>query len=146
MKELGVVVRIEKDKGVIQLQSKGGCKSCGMNAYCHSTGTGTRELKLFLEGNKIVTGDVVEIETPARSLLTAAFLVFIFPLILSITAYFIVYSMTDRTELGLAGFFVCFILSEILVAWLDRSFGRGRFFEPRIVRMMDSGQEKKDAD
>ena len=137
MIETGKVVRIEEGKGVIQLESKGGCKSCGMNAICHSTGTSTRELKLELGGEKIIPGDIVEIETPARSVLTAAFLVFILPLLLSMAAYFIVYSSTGSTGLGLAGFFGCFILSEFIIAWIDKSFGRGRFFEPRIVHRLE---------
>ena len=140
MKEWGKVVRIEEGKGIIQLESRGGCKFCGMSGYCRSTGTGTRELKLGLGGKEITQGDVVEIETPARSLLAAAFLVFILPLLLSIATYFVVYSLTGRTGSGLLGFFGCFVLSEFLIAWIDKSFGRGRFFEPRIVRRLDSAK------
>jgi len=134
MKEFGEIVRIEGRKGIVQLESKGGCKSCGMNAYCRSTGESTRELKLELEGREYEPGDVVEIETAARSLLTAAFLVFILPLLLSTAAYFIVYALTKSTGLGLISFFGCFIVSEFLISWIDKSFGRGRFFQPRIVR------------
>ncbi len=134
MKEFGEIVRIEGRKGIIQLESKGGCKSCGMNTYCHSTGESTRELELELEGREYKPGDVVEIETPARSLLTAAFLVFILPLLLSTAAYFIAHAFTKSTGLGLISFFGCFIVSEFLISWIDKSFGRGRFFQPRIVR------------
>lgn len=137
MKELGKIIRIEGDKGIVQLESRGGCKSCGMNAYCHSTGADKRELKLDLGGRVYVPGDAVEIETPARSLLTAAFLVFILPLLLSMTAYLIVHALTGSTGLGLVGFFGCFILSEFLISWIDKTLGQGRFFEPRIVRRIE---------
>ncbi len=141
MRELGVIVRIEEGKGVIHLDSRGGCKSCAMNRHCHATGTGKRELQLGLGGRDYAAGDVVEIETPARSVLTAAFLVFILPLVLSGATYFLVYSMTASTGQGLLGFFGCFVLSEVLVAWIDKVFGRRQFFEPRIVRRIEQRLE-----
>lgn len=134
MRELGKLVRIEEGKAVIEMESKGGCKSCGMNNYCRATGTGNRELKLGMEGQGYYPGDIVEIETPARSVVTAAFLVFILPVILSIVAYFIVNKLTGHNGYSLLGFFGCFILSEFLIAGIDRTIGRRRFFEPRIVR------------
>jgi positive regulator of sigma E activity len=137
LKELGKIIRVEDDRAVIHMDARGGCKSCGMNAYCHATGTGRRELRLGLGGKEYAAGDIVEIETPARSLLTAAFLVFILPLILSITMYFIVFSITGSTGYGLLGFFGCFVLAEFLITWIDKAFGRRRFFEPRIVRRID---------
>jgi positive regulator of sigma E activity len=141
MRELGVIVRIEEGKGVIHLDSRGGCKSCAMNRHCHATGTGKRELRLGLGGRDYAAGDVVEIETPARSVVTAAFLVFIVPLVLSIATYFLVFSMTASTGQGLLGFFGCFVLSEVLIAWIDKVFGRRQFFEPRIVRRIEKRLE-----
>ena len=101
------------------------------------TGTGTRELTLGLHGRGFKEGELVEIETPARSLMTAAFLVFILPLVLSMAAYFIVFRLTGDTGYGLLGFFGCFVLAEVLISRIDRWFGRGSFFEPRIVRSVD---------
>lgn len=137
MIELGKIVRIENGKGVVQMDARGGCRHCGMNNYCHSTGTGKRELKLGLEGRDVAEGDFVEIETPARSVLTAAFLVFILPLLIAIGAYMGVYSLTKDNGYGLLAFFVLFVVSMILVSFIDRVFGRGRFFEPRIVRRVE---------
>ena len=139
MRELGRVVRIEEGKGIVQMEAQGGCKHCGMNTYCHATGTGTRELKLGLRGLDVSPGDVVEIETSARSLLTASFLVFILPLILSIVAYWGVHAATGDTGYGLLGFFGCFVVSEVLIYGLDKLFGKRRFFEPRIVRSVKAG-------
>ena len=134
MRELGKIIRINGTKGIVQMDAKGGCKSCGMNLYCKSTGPGNRELILELGNQTYSPGDLIEIETPARSFLMAAFLVFILPLLLSMTAYFVVYHMTQQTDYGLIGFFGCFVLSMFLIAGIDKIFGRKRFFEPRIVR------------
>lgn len=141
MRELGRVVRIEGEKGIIKLEARGGCRNCGINSFCRSTGTGERELKIDLGPRRVEPGDLVEIETRARTLLTAAFLVFIMPIILSVAAYIIIYSLTKRPNLGVAGFFGCFFASEFLIAWIDRSFGKRRFFEPLIVRINQSQVE-----
>ena len=134
MKELGKIIRIEGKRGIVHMDAKGGCKSCGMNLYCKSTGPGNRELSLELGDQPYSSGDLVEIETPARSFLMAAFLVFILPLLLSMTAYFVVYKLTQQTDYGLIGFFTCFVLSMLLIAGIDKLFGRKRFFEPKIIR------------
>ena len=87
---------------------------------------------------EIHPGDLVEIETPTRGFLTAAFLVFIFPLILSMTAYLMIDGQTGNSGLATGGFFGCFILSEIIIKWIDRLIGGKKIFEPRIVRRLES--------
>jgi positive regulator of sigma E activity len=143
MKEEGRIIKIDGQRVVVQLEAKGACSSCGMSHFCHSSGSDSREMSLEYHGTGISQGDLVEIETPARSVLSAAFLVFIFPLILSIIAYSIVYYATKSTGYGLIGFFGCFVLSELLVALFDRSFGRGKFFEPRILGLLDSRPDRQ---
>ena len=138
MIETGTLIRKEKGKAVIQMDVRGGCQSCGMNNYCRKTGTDKRELNLPLGDVKASPGDMVEIETPARSMITAAFLVFILPLLVSITAYTIVFSQTASQGISLGVFFGSFILSEFLVAVIDKVLGRGKYFEPRIVRRVNT--------
>jgi positive regulator of sigma E activity len=137
MIESGKIIEINKERCIIELDSKGGCANCGINNYCHTSGTAKRNLNLKLEGRKFEEGDLIEIETPAHSLLTAAFLVFILPLILSTIAYSIIYSLTNRTGWAIISFFGIFVLSEFLIAWIDRIWGKGRFFEPRIIQKLN---------
>jgi len=139
MKELGRVISIENSKGIVELSPHGGCKNCAMNNVCHTTGEGKRVLSVRLRGKMYNPGDTVGIETPARSHITAAFLVFILPLILSMAAYGLVYTATKNQGYGLAGFAVAFILSEFLIAWIDKHFGKSRFFEPSIVQKLGKG-------
>lgn len=136
MKEIGTVIRIEKNNCVIQIEPEGGCSHCSMNSCCKGMGTGKRELTLKRGNLEIHPGDVVEIETSTRGFLTAAFLVFIFPLILSMTAYLIIDAQTGNSGWATVGFFVCFVLSEIMIGQLDRLLGRKKLFEPRIVRQI----------
>jgi len=136
MKEFGTVVRIEENDCIIEIQPQSGCGHCSMNTCCSGTDSGKRELTLKRGNMKMNPGDVVEIETPARGFYTAAFLIFIFPLFLSMTAYMIVEAQTDSSKLAIAGFFGCFVISEILIGWIDRLFGRKKVFEPHIVRRL----------
>ena len=134
MREAGTVTKMDDQNAVVRLESRGGCSHCGMRGLCRSTGDGIRELTLDSAGIQIREGDTVEIETPARSVLMASFLVFILPLLLSTAAYFVAVGMTGKSDTGLAAFFICFIAAEGLIAGIDRLFGRGRTFSPRIVR------------
>ena len=137
MKELGKIISIENSRGIVELSPHGGCKNCALNNICHATGQGKRVLPVRLRGKTYDPGDTVEIETPARSHIMAAFLVFILPLILSMTAYGLVYTLTKNQGYSLVGFATAFVLSEFLIAWIDKHFGKSRFFEPSIVQKLD---------
>lgn len=137
MKEKGTVIRIEEKECVVEVDPQGECNHCSMNSCCRGIGTGKRELTLKRGNLEMHPGDVVEIETSTRGFLTAAFLIFIFPLILSMTAYLIIDAQTENSGLATAGFFVCFVTSEIIIGQLDRLFGRKKIFEPRIVRRLE---------
>lgn len=141
MRELGEIVRIDNNRGIVKLNPKGGCPSCGLNGFCHATGTGDRELSLPLHGKTFQPGDFVEIDTSSRSLLTAAFTVFILPLILSVGGYSLVWKITASQNLSVLAFFVTFGVAEGVVMILDRIIGRRRFFEPQIVRKVDHVSE-----
>ena len=140
MKESGTVIRIEGGTAVVTLNVHGGCKSCGLHGVCTTTGKGRRELSLDTGQFKLKPGDRVEIETPARSLLTAAFLIFIFPLIVSTAAYMVVWNLTGKNGPALAGFFIGFLITEGAVALFDRIVGKRSFFKPRITRKL--GEEE----
>ena len=138
MKETGKVISVEGDIAMVTLSDHGGCKSCGLHGVCTTTGTGRRQLSLDRGQHPLKPGDSVEIETPARSLLTAAFLVFILPLIISSAAYVVTWNITKSDGISLGAFFGAFILSEGFVALIDRIFGKRSFFKPRIVRVIYS--------
>ena len=134
MRETGLVTRIDGKRAVIELAFKGGCKSCSLSGICKADGTGKRELDLPAGHLTLSPGDTVEIETAPRSLLTAAFIIFIFPLLLACGAYFLTVRLGGSSNLGLAAFFASFIIAMLVVSLIDKAAGRGRFFEPRIVR------------
>jgi len=134
MRETGFITEINGDKARVQLDFKGGCKGCSMNGVCKADGTGKRQLELSTGNISLQIGDNVEIETSPRSLLTAAFLIFILPLIFSFGAYFLVFHFTASRGLGLLGFFASFGLALLLVSIIDKTAGNGKYFQPVIIK------------
>ncbi|HHS14116.1 MAG TPA: hypothetical protein ENN03_10180 [bacterium] len=135
MREIGIVCRLDGKGCHVRLDPRGGCKDCGLGAVCHASGTGKRELLLTDRPElNLKTGDEIEIETAPHGLLSAAFIVFMLPLLIAIGAYFIASRHHPGDSSGIAAFFIAFLLAEGLVFGLDRLFGRRSFFQPKIVR------------
>jgi positive regulator of sigma E activity len=138
MHETGILVEILPDgTGIVQVHARGSCDKCSAKNACNPSGKTSRRLKLSLEGKTYKPGDLVEIETSPRSLLTAAFLVYLLPLVAAITVYALVNTRTASQGLALLGFFCAFVLSGLAVAVLDRFIGRRKFFVPRITGKSD---------
>jgi positive regulator of sigma E activity len=134
MIEKGEIVKVEEGRIIVELDHKGGCAKCSISHCCTSTNTPKRQLKLKHTGNSLKSGDWVEIETPAKSLLSAALLVFILPLIISTAVYIAVMNLSNRSGMALLSFFASFVLSIGLIGVIDRTIGKGRFFEPVIIK------------
>ena len=138
MHETGILVEILPDGyGIVQVHARGSCEKCSAKNACDPSGKTSRRLRLSLEGKTYKPGDLVEIETSPRSLLTAALLVYLLPLVSAITVYHIVSMRTKGQALALLGFFGAFVISGLAVAVLDRFIGRRKFFAPRITGKSD---------
>ncbi len=133
MKESGVIVDIDNNKGIVRLNSKRECRNCSMNQLCQSSASGDRELEVELEDRAYQIGDCVQIMTSAESYVTAAALIFILPLIIAIAGYALIYSITRSQGWGIAGFTGFLILSGFFLYWIDKRFGKKTFFKPRIM-------------
>jgi positive regulator of sigma E activity len=143
MREPGEIIRVEHDKGVVRLNPHGGCDKCGLNGVCHTAGSSKRELVLSIGQESYKPGERVEIETAPGGVITAAFLVFILPLVLSISASAIISHKTGSEGYSVLAFLVTFVLAEFLIMGIDRAFGRKPFFQPRIVKRLSPGSDSK---
>lgn len=142
MREIGQLIRKERDTAVIRLTARDGCDKCGLSGHCQAAGKGARELRLPIRGTDLKPGEQVEIETAPGGVITAAFLVFILPLILSIAAYTLVSKGLSGEGMAVLAFLATFGLSEFLIMGIDRLFGRKSLFKPRIVRRISSEQDE----
>jgi len=138
MHETGILVEIlPNGYGIVQVHARGSCDKCSAKNACNPSGKTSRRLKLSLGGKSYQPGDLVEIETSPRSLLTAALLVYLLPLVSAIAVYYIVDMKTKGQGLALLGFFGTFVVSGLALAILDRFIGRKKFFAPRIIGKSD---------
>lgn len=141
MREAGQIIRMDRNKGVVRLNPHGGCDKCGLNGRCHAAGSANRELTLPIRDMEVKPGELVEIETAPGGVITAALLVFILPLLLSVGAYALVSNGSKSEGPAVLAFLITFVAAELLIMALDQVFGRKSFFQPRIVRRLPPEKE-----
>ncbi len=87
MKQIGKVVAINADTAKIEVDRVSACDMCENSAHCAE-----KCQKVYATASNIVgagVGDTVEIETETGRVLLNSVLVFLFPVLLAIAAYFI---------------------------------------------------------
>lgn len=139
MREKGKIKSIDDEKIVVELNTSESCQSCHLKGCCHAKSGTSRVLHLENTQNGYQPDDWVEIETSPRSFLTAAFLVFLFPILLALIAYFII-SFYVNSQKGIMAFWITFVVAELMVVFIDRSIGRKKRFQPRIVSKLMNKQ------
>lgn len=116
MKSEGVVIRLEGDFAIVGVKRLSACDTCRAKCGGHCDKVSTVETKVKNElGAKV--GDLVILFTNTRKVLLYAFAVFLLPIILSLTAYFIANEVSQSSTLSaICGVFL-FALS-FFVIWL----------------------------
>jgi len=133
VKEHARIISVNNDTITVEIEPHGGCKSCALNNVCKTTGTGKRRVTIPEVRGAYAVGDMVEVETPAHTVMTAAVLVFIVPLVIAGIAYAVIINLTGNNGLGIAGFFLFFALAELILWFFDRIVKKRQYFRPHIV-------------
>ncbi|MEJ2627120.1 MAG: SoxR reducing system RseC family protein [bacterium] len=136
MIETGKIILINKQSCTIEIDANSGCHTCTLKSKCHASSRGKRLITLIIKNHNFQLGDKVELETESKSVIFASFLVFILPLIVSITAYIIFISLSSFRNYGPLIFFAFFLGAEFLVFLIDKAVGHGNFFGPKIIRKL----------
>ena len=138
MEETGTVVGVKDRTAMVSTEAKGICHSCSARGLCHMSGKkGRMEVEAW---NRIGAGigDRVQIRISGRSTLTAAFLLYLVPLLGFLLGVLIGQSLTGNqvwaVVVGLA--FLAAIYGGIRI--LDRRIGRKDGMRPEIVRVLNS--------
>ncbi len=134
MKETGIVTETTPDEILVSMNQNTGCASCLLAHCCQTTGTGKRQIKITSPGHPFQKGDNVEIETQGKSMLTAAFFVFILPIIIASLVYTVFIKQFNNQDLAIFGFFAGFALAEGIIFLFDKIFGKSTFFQPQIIK------------
>ncbi len=136
MTETGIVVSVKHGAAVVSMPMYGGCKSCGI---CID-GEGGHEV-LLLAKNEIgaVEGNTVEIEISAGKVVSAAFIVYLVPVFVTIIGFMVGHWMTggdDEALLPIVLAIVFLILSFVGVALYDLRLRKTETHEATVARIL----------
>lgn len=133
MSETGVVVEIDGDQAIIEMEASKDCEACGA---CRYTKAG-RMLAPVTNSLNAGIGDIVKIEIEPQTVLVAAFLVYILPIVFFFLGYAIGLSIGrfagfSAERAGIGGGIVFLVLSYMLVKKVDKQAKITRRYEPKM--------------
>lgn len=144
MKEVGLVIEKRGNKALVEVTRRSACSKC--NSDCSLAGNSHEIDETRLEVDNppgAVKGQKVRMEMGEKPLVTAAILIYIFPLIALISGYFAgnwfaVHQGLDMGEVpGIVGSILFLILSFILVRLVDGMLGKRKEFQPVITEIIN---------
>jgi len=136
MREIGIVANIKGDKATITLPRKSACDKCRMCLAAPEKDKVTITLNNQLGA---IVGDKVAIEMSGGYVMTAAFIVYLMPLIFAVAGLIIGINLWNEgiaIILTLTGLIIGFILVIII----DRRLKQKKGFAPRITEIVNNEQ------
>jgi len=120
MEEFGVIEKKEKNKMFIRLEGppKGACEHCGIKNIC-STKEEERIITIADE-SQFNVGEQVKIEISESRTILLSFLVFIVPLLLFISGYLLIKSISNGIY-GISGGALILVAYFLLISMLEKS-------------------------
>lgn len=141
MKEVGEVVRLDKNRAIVKVDKKDECSKCGMCLF--PKGASSIELDSYNEVNAKV-GDKVIIESKESSKLLGAMLVFLVPLILIGLSIFFAYVVIGKEIWSLFLSLIFIVVWYIILSVIDNKLKRLKSFSPEIIMILHNEGENKD--
>lgn len=130
-----LVMKVEGKFAFLNMRLNSSCKTCSAKGVCF---TGDKPISLKVTNNcDLKVGDFVELELQSQTKLTAAFLLFILPLIFMVIGYAIGVQIVDKEPYGIAGGSVGLILSFILLKIINNSADKFKMFRAMNVKKID---------
>ncbi len=149
MKTIAKVLKVADDYAVVETLRKSACSSCENcqnKNVCSSElvfGNTQQRFEVRAENNLgAAAGQLVEIHSDSRLLLLASFFVFVVPVLLSITVYFLIHNMlaSELNCLLIAG--LSFVLVFIVTIIFQNKFVE-KYLRVRIVRIIEDVEDNK---
>jgi sigma-E factor negative regulatory protein RseC len=146
MEETGTVIEVMDRTALVSTQAKGVCHSCSARGICHMSGQKeTMEVEAWNRLGAAV-GDRVQIRISGRSALTAAFLLYLVPLLGFLVGVWIGQKVTGNqvwaVVIGLG--FLAAVYGGIRI--LDRRIDRSARMRPEITRIVVRGPSRPETD
>ena len=118
MKEVGTVQKIDGEYAFIRVEKK---SACGENcATCKGGCVPTERIIKVKNTKKCQSGDKVALDMNTKKVMSAAFMVYIIPLVMLILGYFLGESLFGNEGSAILSGVVLMIISMIIIAVFDR--------------------------
>ena len=134
--EKGTVIEIKGNKMTMRLEANEACKRCGGCAIIDGQAI-LSDVENTVEAQK---GDRVLIENKAQSVVIAALVIYIVPLIFLVAGYFLGLLLTNylRIDSNWAIFMglISLTIGFFLVKIIDRRIGSNQNFKPYVLRKL----------
>ena len=134
VKQVGVVVGVQGEKAVVQIKR---VSACGEN--CSSCSGGCQNTSHKVEALNMIAakqGQVVQMEMKDSDVLIAAFMVYIIPLILLFTGYFVGSSLFKVEWLAITVGIMFMISSFMVLKKYDNKLRKSKRYTPIINKIM----------
>ncbi len=136
MREIGRVSTVKRDASVVSMPMSGACERCG---FCMVSGD-RREVYLLAKNDAdAAEGDLVEVEITAGRVISAAFIIYMVPVFLTIAGFVVGHWLTGGDEESMLPilFAIGFLVASFAgVALYDARLRRAERHEARIVRVL----------
>jgi len=130
----GTVTRTEEGFAYIEMELNESCHACANKGVCMA---GDKPVELKIEDSSgLKAGDMVEINLPPQTKLTAGFLLFIFPIISLIICYYVAFMIWETEEAGIAGAMIGLVLGIADLMIFNKFAAKRRYFKPRSIRKL----------
>lgn len=119
MEQRGVVIKLENEYAYVKIRRQSACGSnCASCAGCDTT----EQVTKVKNDLKAKVSEQVIIELNTKSLLKAAFLLYIFPLILGFAMGIILFSFSANNALSIISGIIVFIITYYLIYYFNKKF------------------------
>jgi sigma-E factor negative regulatory protein RseC len=136
MEETATVIQVRDRTALVSTEAKGACHSCSARGICHlSSQKAMMEVEVWNRLGAAV-GDRVVIRLSGRSTLTAAFLLYLVPLMGFLLGVYLGQSLTGRQVWAVIIVLACMVVTYGGIRILDRRIGRSAKMRPEIVKIL----------
>lgn len=134
MEETGKVLKIMGQVALVSTSAKGACHSCSARGVCHMGGDKTRVVEAWNRRGAQV-GDTVRIRLSSRSVLGAAFLLYLVPLLVFLGGFLLGQVLTQNQLWAVVLGFLFMTAVYVGIRFLDRWLNRAKKLRPEIMEI-----------
>ena len=138
MEEIGRVHDYGNEPAIVrvEIEAKGACHNCASRRVCLPFGNDGRMMTEAINERGAQPGDVVRIEMSPKSTISAALLLYVFPVVALFLGYIFGLSTTGEEKYGIAAGVLLLAVSFVLLKVLNPTFSKGARFKPVIVEII----------